>query len=70
MFFVTLETVTIGFYILVSYFRDNALSLEACLKYLVTGALSSAIMLFGIVLLYERGWPRRTRLSRPHRFRV
>lgn len=52
MFFVTLETVTIGFYILVSYFRDNALTLEAGLKYLVTGALSSAIMLFGIVLLY------------------
>ncbi len=52
MFFVTLETVTIGFYILVSYFRDNALTLEAGLKYLVLGALSSSIMLFGIVLLY------------------
>ncbi|MBL9215799.1 MAG: NADH-quinone oxidoreductase subunit N [Opitutaceae bacterium] len=52
MFFVALETVTIGFYILVSYFRDSPLSLEAGLKYLVLGALSSAIMLFGIVLLY------------------
>lgn len=52
MFFVALETVTIGFYILVSYFRNNALTLEAGLKYLVQGALSSAIMLFGIVLLY------------------
>jgi NADH-quinone oxidoreductase subunit N len=52
MFFVALETVTIGFYILVSYFRDNSLTLEAGLKYLVLGALSSAIMLFGIVLLY------------------
>lgn len=52
MFFVALETVTIGFYILVSYFRNNALTLEAGLKYLVLGALSSAIMLFGIVLLY------------------
>jgi NADH-quinone oxidoreductase subunit N len=52
MFFVALETVTIGFYILVSYFRDNALTLEAGLKYLVLGALSSSIMLFGIVLLY------------------
>jgi NADH-quinone oxidoreductase subunit N len=52
MLFVALETVTIGFYILVSYFRDNALTLEAGLKYLVQGALSSAIMLFGIVLLY------------------
>ena len=52
MFFVALETVTIGFYILVSYFRDSALSLEAGLKYLVMGALSSAILLFGIVLIY------------------
>ena len=52
MFFVALETVTIGFYILVSYYRENPLSLEAGLKYLVLGALSSAILLFGIVLLY------------------
>lgn len=52
MFFVALETVTIGFYILVSYYRENARSLEAGLKYLVLGALSSAILLFGIVLLY------------------
>ena len=42
MFFVALETVTIGFYILVSYFRDNALTLEAGLKYLVlrTGGMT------------------------------
>lgn len=52
MMFVALETVTIGFYILVSYFRDNPLTLEAGLKYLVSGALSSAILLFGIVLIY------------------
>ncbi len=52
MFFVALETVTVGFYILVSYFRNNPLTLEAGLKYLIMGALSSAIMLFGIVMLY------------------
>lgn len=52
MLFVALETVTVGFYILVSYFRTSALSLEAGLKYLILGALSSAILLFGIVLLY------------------
>jgi len=52
LLFVALETVTVGFYILVSYFRANPLSLEAGLKYLVMGALSSAILLFGIVLLY------------------
>ena len=52
MLFVALETVTIGFYILVSYFRTSTASLEAGLKYLVMGALSSGLLLFGIVLLY------------------
>jgi NADH-quinone oxidoreductase subunit N len=52
MLFVALETVTIGFYILVSYFRSSAASLEAGLKYLILGALSSSILLFGIALLY------------------
>ncbi|HEY0944848.1 MAG TPA: NADH-quinone oxidoreductase subunit N [Opitutaceae bacterium] len=52
MLFVALETVTVGFYILVSYTRTNPLSLEAGLKYLIMGALSSAMLLFGIVLLY------------------
>ncbi|HEX2099899.1 MAG TPA: NADH-quinone oxidoreductase subunit N [Candidatus Synoicihabitans sp.] len=52
LLFVALETITIGFYILVSYTRSNSLSLEAGLKYLIMGALSSSILLFGIVLLY------------------
>jgi NADH-quinone oxidoreductase subunit N len=52
LLFVALETVTVGFYILVSYFRTNSRTLEAGLKYLILGALSSAILLFGIVLLY------------------
>ncbi len=52
LLFVALETVTIGFYILISYFRSNPLSLEAGLKYLIMGGLSSALLLFGIVLLY------------------
>jgi NADH-quinone oxidoreductase subunit N len=52
LLFVALETVTVGFYILVSYFRTNPRSLEAGLKYLILGALSSAILLFGIALLY------------------
>jgi NADH-quinone oxidoreductase subunit N len=52
MLFVALETVTVGFYILVSYTRANPLSLEAGLKYLIMGALSSGLLLFGIALLY------------------
>ncbi|PAW63027.1 MAG: NADH-quinone oxidoreductase subunit N [Opitutia bacterium Tous-C1TDCM] len=52
MLFVVLETLTIGLYILVSYHRTSTASLEAGLKYLLMGALSSGILLFGIVLLY------------------
>ncbi len=52
LLFVALETATVGFYILVSYFRESPASLEAGLKYLILGALSSAILLFGIALLY------------------
>lgn len=58
LLFVALETITVGFYILVSYTRTNPLSLEAGLKYLIMGALSSAILLFGIVLLYGVGGAR------------
>ncbi|MGK0176372.1 MAG: NADH-quinone oxidoreductase subunit N [Zhongshania aliphaticivorans] len=52
MLFVTLEAVTVAFYVLVAYCRTNPLSLEAGLKYLILGAFSSSILLFGIVLLY------------------
>ncbi|MCC5790707.1 MAG: NADH-quinone oxidoreductase subunit N [Opitutales bacterium] len=52
MIFITLETVTIGFYILVSYFRNQPISLEAGLKYLILGGLSTGLLLFGIALLY------------------
>src|ERR1019366_10656852 len=52
MLFVALETLTVGLYILVSYYRSSAKTLEAGLKYLIMGALSSALLLFGIVLLY------------------
>lgn len=55
MLFIALETVTIGFYILVSYHRTSGASIEAGTKYLIQGALSSAILLFGIVLLYGAG---------------
>ncbi|MBO94172.1 MAG: NADH-quinone oxidoreductase subunit N [Opitutales bacterium] len=52
MLFVSLETVAVCFYVLVGYHRGSAFSLEAGLKYLVFGAMSSAILLFGITLLY------------------
>ena len=52
MLFVALEAVTVAFYVLVAYGRTSSLSLEAGLKYLILGAISSALLLFGIVLLY------------------
>jgi NADH-quinone oxidoreductase subunit N len=52
MLFVSLEMVAVCFYVLVGYHRGSAHSLEAGLKYLVFGAMSSAILLFGIVLIY------------------
>ena len=55
MLFVALETVAISFYVLVAYNRKSSKSLEAGIKYLVFGALSSSLLLLGIVLLYGVG---------------
>ncbi len=51
-FFVMLEAVTVGFYLLIAYNSKREPSLEAALKYLVLGALTSPILLMGIALLY------------------
>jgi NADH-quinone oxidoreductase subunit N len=53
--FVALETIAIGFYVLVSYDRNSAFSLEAGIKYLVIGGTNTAILLLGIALLYGIG---------------
>lgn len=50
--FVALETVTISFYILVSYLRRNVGSLEAGVKYLVLGALSTGFLVYGFAWLF------------------
>ncbi|MDD5262377.1 MAG: NADH-quinone oxidoreductase subunit N [Methylacidiphilales bacterium] len=50
--FVAIELVTISFYILVAYQRNNAASLEAGAKYLVIGALSTGFLVYGIAFLY------------------
>ena len=41
-FFVNMELVTVAFYVLVAFQRTSIFSLEAGLKYLALGALSSA----------------------------
>jgi NADH-quinone oxidoreductase subunit N len=52
MLFVSIELITITFYILVSFQRSKIASLEAGVKYLILGALSSAFMIFGIALIW------------------
>lgn len=52
LLFVSLELITITFYILVSYRRSVTASLEAGVKYLIMGALSSAVLVFGIALVF------------------
>jgi len=50
--FVSLELVTISFYILVSYTRRNSRSLEAGVKYLILGALSTGFLVYGITWIF------------------
>ncbi|HEY0456987.1 MAG TPA: NADH-quinone oxidoreductase subunit N, partial [Verrucomicrobiae bacterium] len=52
MLFVSLETITVSFYILTSFQRNRLPSLEAGLKYLILGALSTALTVYGIALVY------------------
>ena len=52
MLFVSIELITITFYILVSYQRHRLQSLEAGVKYLILGAVSSAFMIYGIALIF------------------
>lgn len=50
--FVSLETVTISFYILVAYLRRNVGSIEAGVKYLILGALSTGFLVYGFAWLF------------------
>lgn len=50
--FVALELVTITFYILVTFLRRNVGSLEAGVKYLILGALSTGFLVYGIAWIY------------------
>ena len=50
--FVPLELVTVTFYVLVAYTRRSANALEAGVKYLILGALSTGILVYGIAWVY------------------
>jgi NADH-quinone oxidoreductase subunit N len=50
--FVSLELVTLSFFILAAFHRDNHNSVEAGLKLLVMGSLAAAFVLFGTAFVY------------------
>ncbi len=52
MIFVSLELVTMSFYVLVAFMRRNAASLEAGVKYLILSALSTGFLVYGITWIF------------------
>lgn len=50
--YIGLELTTIPLFVLAAFFKDNRLSVEAGIKYLIVGAFSSALLLYGISFLY------------------
>ena len=50
--YIALELMSFSFYIMVAYGRNNPKSNEAGVKYILIGAFSSAILLYGVSLLY------------------
>ncbi|MGV8880250.1 MAG: NADH-quinone oxidoreductase subunit N [Sphingobacteriaceae bacterium] len=52
MIYLSIEMVSLGSYILVAYRPENKASAEAGIKYFLFGAMASAIMLYGMSLLY------------------
>ncbi|MDX1951140.1 MAG: NADH-quinone oxidoreductase subunit N [Verrucomicrobiota bacterium] len=52
MVFVSLELITVSFYILTSFQRSRLKSVEAGVKYLIVGGVASAFMVYGIALIF------------------
>jgi NADH-quinone oxidoreductase subunit N len=52
MIFVSLELVTMSFYVLVAFMRRNGASLEAGVKYLILSALSTGFLVYGITWIF------------------
>jgi len=50
--YLSIEIVSLASYLLVAYRSDNPLTTEAGLKYVLFGAASSAVMLYGMSLMY------------------
>jgi NADH-quinone oxidoreductase subunit N len=52
MLFVSLELITVTFYVLAGFQRHVRASLEAGVKYLIMGGVSSAFLVFGIAMVF------------------
>jgi len=52
LFYVALELMALSSYLLAAFFRYRVRSNESALKYFLTGSFASAIMLYGISLVY------------------
>ena len=50
--YVALELTTVPLFVLAAFYKEERLSVEAGIKYLVVGAFSSALLLYGISFLY------------------
>ena len=52
MLFLGLELLTFSLYIMAAYLRTDARSVEAGMKYLILGSVSSGFLVYGVALLY------------------
>lgn len=52
LMFIALEIFTISLYVMTAYLKSDRLSIEAGMKYLILGSLSSGFFLYGTSLLY------------------
>ena len=50
--YIALELATVTLFVLAAYHKTNSKSAEAGLKYVILGGISSAILLYGVALLY------------------
>ncbi len=51
-FFIALELLSVSLYILIAYSRSRQIDIEAGIKYLIPASTSSALLLFGMSLVY------------------
>lgn len=64
--YLALELASVSLYVMAGYFKGNLASSEAGMKYYIFGALSSAVLLYGLSLWY--GYAAYHQIAQPTRF--